>query len=111
MSEKRITDVVAPTKLATPSFTEDHAFFADRVVFLLGGLAFTRFAWAAAGADGLVLAGCSDIQSKEFGKVLATKDLGCRRFPLCQRTRDRGLGDQLFLVDTVEPEKEFRLFI
>jgi hypothetical protein len=52
----------------------------------------------------------SHIQSKKFGKVFPAEDL-CYRALLGQRKRDVGVGDQLFFVDSMEPEKEFRLSV
>src|ERR1700728_1431197 len=50
------------------------------------------------------------IQSKKFGKVFSAEDLS-RPPPLGQRKCDVGAGDQLFFVDSMEPEKEFRLLV
>src|ERR1700722_8618499 len=52
----------------------------------------------------------SHIQSKKFGKVFPAEDL-CRRSLVDQRKCDVGVGDQLFFVDAMEPEKEFRLLV
>src|SRR5260370_36775843 len=52
----------------------------------------------------------SHIQSKKFGKVFPAEDLCCRSL-LSQRKCDVGVGDQLFFVDSMEPEKEFRLLV
>jgi hypothetical protein len=50
------------------------------------------------------------IQSKKFGKVFSDEDLCCRSL-LGQRKYNVGVGDQLFFVDAMEPEKEFRLLV
>jgi hypothetical protein len=53
----------------------------------------------------------SHIQAKKFGEIFPGEDLCCRRSSLCQWNCSVGLGDQLFFVDSMEPEKEFRLLV
>src|SRR5580692_10554526 len=95
-----------------PLFTHECAILAGPVVFLFR-LAFLCALCLGRLGDRTPRSGGgarSHIQSKKFGKVCPAEDL-CYRALLGQRKRDVGVGDQLFFVDSMEPEKEFRLSV